>query len=100
MEGFKEIAIQLSEEALLEQVIEESGELIQACAKRLRILRNENFTPISKESNFENLIEEMAAVTLCTNVLYKKYFDDVSEGCKIISSKLERWKKRLNKKEK
>ena len=33
--------LDMSEESLLEQMIEESAELIQAAAKRLRIIRGE-----------------------------------------------------------
>lgn len=56
----------MSEEALLEQLIEESGELIQAAAKRLRILRGESPTPVTLEKNMDALIEELADVECCT----------------------------------
>jgi len=72
----------LSEEALLEQLIEESGELVQACAKRLRILRGENFTPVTLEDNANSLLEECNDIYLCLNVLSGKIHVLDMEKCK------------------
>ena len=90
--------VEMSEEALLEQLIEESGELIQVAAKRLRILRGESPTPVTLEKNMTALIEEMADVECCTSVYETKmhirnsithsYFD-----------KMDRWNMRLNNQE-
>ena len=41
MDDIRYVATLLSEEALLEQLVEECGELVQAAAKRLRIYRGE-----------------------------------------------------------
>lgn len=91
----KEIADVLSEEALLEQLTEECGELIQQCSKRLRILRGENYTPVSKDVNFDNLTEEMADVIVSMTVLSAKVELDSDHFLKIKNSKLDRWINRL-----
>ncbi len=92
---YDQIAERLSEEALLEQLIEECGELIQASAKRLRIIRGENFTPLGKEANFENVIEELADVTVCMNAYSWKADIDADHFGKLRESKKGRWLSRL-----
>lgn len=89
--------IEMSEEAILEQVIEEAGELVQAAAKRLRILRGESPTPVTLKDNFGNLIEEMADVRLCIDVTTEKLMarQEVSE---MYREKEERWENRLKNK--
>lgn len=91
--------VEMSEEALLEQLIEESGELIQAAAKRLRILRGESPTPVTLEKNMDAIIEEMADVTCCTSVYEEKMHlrHRISQS---YFSKMERWNLRLNNQEK
>lgn len=84
----------LSEEALLEQLVEESGELVQACAKRLRILRGENFTPVTLEDNTNSLSEECNDVYLCIDILSEKIHVLNMEK---YTSKKQRWIERINK---
>lgn len=89
------IVLNNSEEALLEQLIEESGELIQACAKRLRILRKESPTPVTIEKNKESLIEELADVSLCARaVIHKLHIN--SKVMIIQDEKEDRWTERLH----
>lgn len=95
MDIYTQIAERLSEEALLEQLIEECGELIQASAKRLRIIRGENYTPLGREANFEGLVEELADVTVCMNAYSHKTDIDPGHFGKIRESKKERWLSRL-----
>ena len=83
----------LSEEALLEQLIEGCGELTKACAKRLRIIRGENFTPVTPEENERNLEEECNDVYLCIDVLSEKKHL-LNHG--IYIEKKQRWITRIN----
>lgn len=82
----------LSESAILEQTIEEAGELIQACAKRLRIIRKENPTPVTINENRESMREELADVELCVEVLKAKtaISTDMTK-----EAKMKRWNDRL-----
>lgn len=89
----KEI-LELSEESLVEQVIEEAGEMIQVLSKRLRISRGENFTPVPKDVNFRNLVEEFNDLSLCMEVLNIKYHGKLRNR-KSIGTKLKRWQARL-----
>lgn len=89
--------IEMSEEAILEQVIEEAGELVQAAAKRLRILRGESPTPVTLKDNFGNLIEEMADVRLCIDVTTEKLMAR-HEVAEMYREKEERWENRLKNK--
>lgn len=91
----KSIDEKMSEEALLEQLLEECGELVQAGAKRLRILRGESPTPVTKVQNLRNLTEELGDVSLCIGVLCDKLQirEDVHNVAKV---KEERWEQRLN----
>lgn len=88
---------EMSEESLLEQLIEECGELIQAGAKRLRILRGENPTPVTKDENLANLREEINDVSLCIDVLDWKFPVLFSTEK---AKKYERWCERLAEAEK
>lgn len=95
-EKAQQIADRLSEESLLAQCVEELAELSQVMAKRLRIMRGENYTPCSDAENYERLVEETADVILCLNVLNKKIDILRPKFEKIIEFKLNRWEKRLN----
>lgn len=93
-----------SEESILEGLIEEAGELIQAAAKRLRILRGESYTPVTREENFQNLKEELADVSLVSDVLIENLGKGDAGACllkkEIEAIELEkgvRWVERLNK---
>lgn len=89
------VAGMLSEEAVLEQLIEEAGELVQASAKRLRILRGENWTPISPEGNMEDIREELAGVSLLIDVYRAKTGIDITEHFRKKEQKCARWLSRL-----
>lgn len=85
----------LSEEALLEQLLEECGELVQAASKRLRILRGENWTPCSADANSDNVREELSDVGLCIDVYRVKAGIDPTEFYSMKESKCARWIHRL-----
>lgn len=86
---------EMSEESLLEQLLEECGELIQAAAKRLRILRNESPTPVTEEENKAQLNEEAADVSLIINVLCMTGNLNSASLTNTAISKYRRWKYRL-----
>lgn len=89
------IADSLSEEAILEQLVEECGELVAAASKRLRILRAENYTPVSTESNYQHMMEEASDVAVCLNALAVKDDFDQTMINQIQSAKVQRWAERL-----
>ena len=83
------------------QTSEECGELIQALLKLTRTT-SENPTPKSFNECMENVLEEMADVELCLQILrYKlllsEYYSHDDEERRI-KEKLCRWEKRLSKK--
>lgn len=84
---------EMSEQALLEQLIEECGELVQSAAKRLRILRGESPTPVTLEENEKNLREELSDVELLIFIYGRK---NVSSSLEIEMTKYKRWRERLN----
>ena len=89
------IVNRVSEEALLEQLIEECGELVQASAKRLRIIRGENPTPITLDDNIKNMVEELADVSLCARAAISK----LNIRARVLikqDEKLDRWHNRIN----
>ena len=94
-DGCKKIAARLSEEAILEQLAEECGELVQQCAKRLRILRGENYTPVGLIENYEHLTEELVDVRVVMEVFGQKTGIDKTRVHKLAAGKLARWKMRL-----
>lgn len=86
---------EMSEQALLEQLLEESGELVQAISKRLRILRGESPTPVTATANLKSVIEECADVYLCLDTVTEKLkINDAVEEIK--HYKTLRWVERLN----
>lgn len=73
---------------------EEASELAQAAAKQARILIGNNPSPVSPEDGESNVLEELADVYVCANVLYgrtKDYY--VSD---VMGKKLSRWVSRLS----
>ena len=100
----KKIFTTIKGEAILEQLIEEAGELIQASAKRLRIMRGTNPTPITYKENTESLQEEIADVQLCIDLVIQAMNYDNTETQKNIEltkqRKLSRWLERLKNKDK
>lgn len=98
MSDFKEdfeIIRMLGEPALMEQLAEECSELAQAALKLARLERGENPTPKTEGECLQELIEEMADVDLCMDVIkYCRGFDFYRVG-DIESEKMERWAKRI-----
>ena len=79
--------------ALLEQTAEECAELSHACLKEARRLRGENPTPCAEEECKVAIMEEMADVALCLDMLDDS---DYTLDPIIANAKLERWRKRLD----
>lgn len=73
---------------------EEASELAQAAAKQARILIGNNPSPVSQEDGESNVLEELADVYVCANVLYGKAKDDYVSD--VIDKKLARWVSRLS----
>ena len=98
-EKLKKIFNKIETKAVLEQLIEETGELIQASAKQLRIMRGINPTPITHNKNIENIQEEIADVQLCIELAIRAIGSDSVETKKKIDlikqRKLSRWLDRL-----
>lgn len=92
---YEYIARSLSEEAVLEQLVEECGELVSAASKRLRILRGENYTPVSREANFDSLVEECVDVEVCLRVAEVRLLMDGDYMENVRRTKTERWCNRL-----
>lgn len=82
--------------ALLEQTAEECCELAQACLKMARKLRDENPTPKSIEDIRDNLVEEMADVLICIDMIGSetKLYNEFKLGLCMVE-KRDRWEKRL-----
>lgn len=82
----------VSQPILLEMLAEELSEACKAALKYSRVLRAENYTPVTEEEAYDNLIEEISDIILCMKVLNLEADEDT------INYKLNRWIKRLNKK--
>lgn len=59
----------ISEASLYEQLAEECSELAQACIKKSRKLRGENYTPKTNEEIDRNIREEFTDIILVSDVL-------------------------------
>ena len=81
--------------ALLEQLAEESAELVQAALKMARKIRNEHPTPKSRADCVANLQEEIADVELCISIL-PAALNDPAEVGRTMSAKHRRWNERLH----
>lgn len=95
--------------ATLEQSAEECIELAHVYLKLARKIRGENPTPRTKESLLADMKEEMADVSLCSNLVKKHLWPETGGGTRlvvdriildIVKSKHERWIKRIIKAEK
>lgn len=80
--------------ALYEQLAEECTELAQACLKKARKLRGENYTPKTFEEIDDDISEEYNDVRLCAMAL------NLNENPWVITKKLNRWIKRNTEAEK
>ena len=76
---------------LLAGLAEEASELAQAALKLRRAYDGKNVTPVSQEDAYDKLLEEIADVGLCIQML------DINQAevCKIRREKYERWIRRL-----
>ena len=68
-------------------------ELAHACLKEARRLRGENPTPCTEEECKVAIMEEMADVALCLDILDDS---DYTLDPIIAKAKLDRWRKRLD----
>ena len=85
----------VTQDELLAQLEEEAAELAQAALKVRRTLSNSNPTPVKRHEAEKLLLEEIADVNPCLHVCdYEKVRDKI-EVNRIISSKADRWVKRL-----
>lgn len=84
----------LPEGELLAQLAEEAAELAQAALKLRRCIIGINPTPTPQEKAEANLIEELADVRLCAEVL-DRGTRVINQIDGIAASKLGRWAKRL-----
>ena len=64
--------INISDRSKLEQLAEEAAELAQAALKLIRAMPSDNPTPIDAKTAWGNLLEEMADVQLCFDVLIEE----------------------------
>ena len=85
----------LPKEELLAQLAEECAELGKAALKLRRVYSGKNPTPVKGSEAYSNLLEEIADVTLCLEVLELNGSEVRSELQKTMNEKLERWCKRL-----
>ena len=82
----------LPERTHLIQIAEECAELNQACLKLIRVMDGDS--PVSEKKARENLLEEMADVTLCIKV--KTTHMEDNEIHAIMVQKYKRWRDRIN----
>ena len=82
----------MSDEAIIENTIEECSELISTLAKRLRILRAENPTPKSALRNFEEIQEEFNDTRIMLDALDIRF---ALSDEKMYGAKIERWQDRM-----
>lgn len=85
----------LSKEEQLAQLAEECAELGKAALKLRRVYDGRNPTPVTRPEAFNNLVEEIADVTLCMEVLGMNTAEVLYNCAKIRMEKAARWKKRI-----
>ena len=85
----------LSKEEQLAQLAEECAELGKAALKLRRVYDGRNPTPVTRPEAFNNLVEEIADVTLCMEVLGMNTAEVLYNCAKIRLEKAARWKKRI-----
>lgn len=92
----KDIIIEIGEEALLEQIAEESAELAQASLKLARKMRGENPTPKTQDECVARVLEEIADVYLTIDEWLKgKPPGFIQQINSTMEYKLERWEGRI-----
>ena len=82
---YKKVRELIPTPALYEQLAEEATELAKAALKMSRIIRGENYTPITMTDAFYNLLEEYTDVYICTETLKIKPDENV------MKEKINRW---------
>ena len=82
----------LPEETRLIQLAEEASELAQACLKLVRVMDGDS--PAPEQAVRDNLIEEMADVSVCMTSLQD--IAPLAQVGEIITQKAQRWEDRLN----
>lgn len=90
------ICNELPREEILLQLAEEAAELSQAALKLRRVMDGTNPTPVTRGGAQDNLVEEIADVWVCLDLLGLSH--DKPRIRKIMSEKLERWSRRLEEK--
>ena len=85
----------LSKEEQLAQLAEECAELGKAALKLRRVYDGRNPTPVTRPEAFNNLVEEIADVTLCMEVLGMNTAEVLYNCAKIRMEKAARWKRRI-----
>lgn len=86
---------QLPETELFAQLAEEAAELAQAALKYRRIIDGRNKTPVTNIEAINGLVEELADVQLCIEILGFTHETIQATVSKIKEQKLSRWAKRL-----
>lgn len=85
----------LDQAELLAQLAEEAAELAKAALKLRRVYTGVNPTPVTGKEAFQNLLEEMADVSVCIHALDFDRGENLSQVQRIMLSKTERWAARL-----
>ena len=85
----------LSQEELLAQLAEECAELGKAALKLCRVLNRRNPTPVKYDVAYRNLLEEIADVSLCLEVLNLNTHTIMRAVRKTMDMKMKRWAMRL-----
>lgn len=80
---------------MLNQLAEECCELAQAALKYRRSIEDGNPTPVSREDAWNNLLEEIADVWLCIDLVPLTFKECVIIS-DIIQQKHDRWEQRLD----
>lgn len=89
----------LSREELLVMLAEECAELSKAALKLRRVYSGDNPTPMTRADAYANLVEEIADVELCIEVLGLNSCENLHNIGKIWEEKLSRWEQRLKAKD-
>lgn len=95
MDALEYVRKHLSQEELLCQLAEECAELSKAALKLRRIYAGVNPTPVTRAEAFHNLVEEIADVTLCIEVLGLNTPEALYNCGRIWEEKSVRWMHRL-----
>ena len=84
-----DILREIGSAACLEQLAEEASELSKAALKMARIIRGDNPTPVTFETAYNNLVEEITDTKIACDCLKLQYDQNTYDY------KTNRWKQRL-----